>query len=107
MSDKISAEHLARKAVVYVRQSTPSQVRHNTESTRLQYALAQKARDLGFPRVEVIDDDLARTASGVVDRHGFNELVGAVCTSEVGAVFCVEDARLARNGREWHHLIDL
>ncbi len=107
MNDKISAEHLTRKAIVYVRQSTPSQVRQHTESTRLQYALEQKARDLGFKRVEVIDDDLGRTGSGVVDRRGFNDMVGAVCTGEVGAVLCIEDARLARNGREWHQLIDL
>jgi excisionase family DNA binding protein len=107
MSDKISTAQITRKAIVYVRQSTPYQVRHNTESTRLQYGLAQRARDLGFTRVEIIDDDLGRTGSGVADRTGFNDLVGAVCTSEVGAVFCIEDARLARNGREWHHLIDL
>jgi excisionase family DNA binding protein len=104
---KITAEHLKRQALVYVRQSTPTQVANNQESKRLQYALVDKARALGFGKVEVIDDDLAVTASGLAERHGFDALVGAVCTSAVGAVFCIEDARLARNGREWHHLIDL
>jgi DNA invertase Pin-like site-specific DNA recombinase len=107
MDAKITAEHLQRKAIVYVRQSSPEQVVRNRESRRLQYALSDRARDLGFIAVEVIDEDLGRTGSGVVERRGFEKLVGAVCTGEVGAVLCIEDARLARNGREWHHLIDL
>jgi DNA invertase Pin-like site-specific DNA recombinase len=107
MTEKITMDHLGRKAIVYVRQSTAAQVRVHVESTKLQYALAGKARDLGFTQVDVIDDDLGRSGSGVVERHGFNELLGAVCANEVGAVLCIEDARLARNGREWHHLIDL
>ena len=62
---------------------------------------------LGFQRVAVIDEDLGRSASGLVDRSGFQQLVGAVCAGTVGAVFCLEASRLARNGREWHYLIDL
>ena len=105
--DKITAEHVRRSAIVFVRQSTSSQVTNNLESRKLQYAMVEKARDFGFARVEVIDDDLGRSGSGLQARPGFDALVGAVCTSEVGAVFSVEDARLARNGRQWHHLIDL
>lgn len=107
MTEKITSEHLQRKAIVYVRQSSAAQIKQNSESTRLQYALADKARALGFARVDVIDDDLGRSGSGSVERQGFNELLGGVCAGEVGAVLCIEDARLARNGREWHHLIDL
>lgn len=106
-SDKLTPLHLRRTAVVYVRQSTPGQVENNKESTRLQYALADQARALGFTKVTVIDDDLGRSASGAVDRPGFDTLAGEVCTGEVGAIFCIEDSRLARNGREWHYLLDL
>jgi excisionase family DNA binding protein len=105
--EKITAEQLGRRAIVFVRQSTPGQVAHNQESRRLQYAIVDKARDLGFANVEVIDDDLGRSGSGMVARPGFDALVGAVCTSEVGAIFSIEDSRLARNGRQWHHLIEL
>jgi DNA invertase Pin-like site-specific DNA recombinase len=62
---------------------------------------------LGFQRVVVIDDDQGRTGSGLVDRPGFQRLAAEVCSGEVGAVFCIEASRLARNGRDWHHLIDL
>jgi DNA invertase Pin-like site-specific DNA recombinase len=80
---------------------------HNQESTRLQRSLADRARTLGFQQIMVVDDDLGRTGSGLVDRPGFQRLVAEVCSGEVGAVFCVEASRLARNGRDWHHLIDL
>ena len=89
------------------RQSKPSQLIHNQESTRLQLSLADRARTLGFQRILVVDDDLGRTGSGWVDRPGFERLAAEVCSGEVGAIFCVEASRLARNGREWHHLIDL
>jgi excisionase family DNA binding protein len=105
--EKITADHLRRIAVVFVRQSTPYQVTHNQESTRLQYGMVEKARELGFTRVEVIDGDLGRSGGGMVVRPGFDTLVGIVCTGDAGAVLSVEDARLARNGRQWHHLIDL
>jgi hypothetical protein len=83
------------------------QVMHNQESQRRQYGLAERASELGFRDVMVIDEDLGRSGSGMVERPGFQRLVGEVCTGEVGAVFCVEASRLARNGRDWHHLIEL
>jgi DNA invertase Pin-like site-specific DNA recombinase len=107
MNPKISADHLKRRAIVYIRQSSPGQVIHNQESQRRQYGLADHARQLGFQRVEVIDEDLGRSGSGQVERPGFEHLVAEVCTGEVGAVLCIEASRLARNGRDWHHLIEL
>src|SRR6201984_1537156 len=107
MHSKITPEHLGRGAVVYVRQSTMGQVAEHTESQRRQYALAESARSLGFATVTVIDEDLGRSGSGVMERPGFQKLVASVCAGSVGAVFCIEASRLARNGRDWHHLIDL
>ena len=105
-SAKITPEHLARRAIVYVRQSSPAQVRHNLESQRRQYELVHPARQLGFSVVETIDEDLGCSAAGQQQRPGFDRLVAEVCSGEVGAVFCLEASRLARNGRDWHHLID-
>ena len=107
MSPKITPDHLARAAVVYVRQSTLAQVLGNLESQRRQYALADAAKAAGFAAVATIDDDLGRSGSGLVIRPGFQKLVAAVCEGRVGAVYCLEASRLARNGRDWHHLIDL
>lgn len=107
MNPKITPEHLSRSAVVYVRQSTPGQVAQNTESQQRQYALVESARALGFTSVVVIDDDLGRSGSGLVERPGFQKLVALICGGSIGAVFCIEASRLARNGRDWHHLIDL
>lgn len=107
MNPKLTPERLARKALVYVRQSKPSQLINNQESTRLQFSLVDRARALGFQQVVMVDDDLGRTGSGLVDRPGFKRLAAEVCSGEVGAVFCVEASRLARNGRDWHLLIDL
>lgn len=106
MNSKLTAERLEREAIVYIRQSTPNQVQHHLEGQRLQYALQDRARQLGFQQVAVIDDDLGRSGMGLVDRSGFDRLLSAVCTGAVGAVFCLEASRLARNGREWHHLIE-
>ena len=106
MNPKLTAERLERGAMVYIRQSTPGQVLHHQESRRRQYALENHARQLGFQQVAVIDEDLGRSGSGLVERAGFQQLVVAVCTGAVGAVFCIEASRLARNGREWHHLIE-
>src|SRR5436190_12523952 len=107
MNPKISADHLKRRAIVSIRQSSPGQVMHNQESQRRQYGLADHARQLGFQQVEVIDEDLGRSGSGQVERPGFEHLVAEVCSGQVGAVFCLEASRLARNGRDWHHLIEL
>jgi DNA invertase Pin-like site-specific DNA recombinase len=107
MSAKIAADHLARGAIVYVRQSTMTQVLGNLESQKRQYALADAARAAGFESVTVIDDDLGRSGSGLAARPGFKRLVGELCAGTVGAVYCIEASRLARNGRDWHHLVDL
>src|SRR5471032_1622027 len=98
---------LKRKAVVYVRQSTQTQVQMNVESKRRQYDLVQEAKRRGFRDIEVIDDDLGRSASGTVARPGFEKLVAWLCAGEVGAVVCFDASRLARNGRDWHHLLEL
>lgn len=98
---------LKRKAVVYIRQSTQVQVQVNLESQRRQYELVDEARRRGFRDVEVIDDDLGRSASGAVARPGFEKLVAWLCAGDVGAVFCFDASRLARNGRDWHHLLEL
>jgi DNA invertase Pin-like site-specific DNA recombinase len=107
MSTKIHAIHLQRDAYVYVRQSTGHQVRAHPESQRRQYALADQARLLGFAHVIVIDEDVGRSGTGRHERPGFGHLLAAVCAGRVGAVFALEASRLARNNRDWHHLIDL
>jgi len=102
---KITAEHLARSAYVYIRQSTADQLVHNQESQRRQYGLADRARQLGWASVEVIDDDLGRSGGGV-SRPGFERMLAAICEGRAGAVFAIEASRLARNGRDWHTLIE-
>jgi excisionase family DNA binding protein len=106
-TDLIPTSVLKRKAIVYVRQSTQSQVMTNLESQRRQYDLVDVARQRGFVDIEVIDDDLGRSASGTVARPGFDRLVAALCAGKVGAVLCLDASRLARNGRDWHHLLEL
>lgn len=107
MSPKLTPDHLQRKAIVYIRQSTPTQVVSNKESQRRQYGLADRAREMGFQEVEIIDEDLGRSGCGMVERPGYEHLVAEICSGRVGAVFCIEASRLARNGREWHHLIEM
>ena len=102
---KIAPEHLARSAFIYVRQSTSDQVLNNHESRRRQYALVDRARTLGWSAAEVIDDDLGRSGSGVA-RPGFEKLLAAICQNRVGAVVSIEASRLARNGRDWHTLLE-
>ena len=102
---KITPEHLARQAVVYIRQSTVDQVANNLESKRRQYGLADRSRQLGWSDVAVIDDDLGRSGGGVA-RPGFEKLLAAICEGGVGAVFSIEASRLARNGRDWHTLLE-
>lgn len=106
-AELLPASVLRRRAVVYVRQSTPAQVQNNLESQRRQYELVNEARRRGFKHVEVIDDDLGRSASGAVAGPGFDRLVAWLCAGEVGAVLCLDASRLARNGRDWHHLLEL
>jgi len=98
---------LTRKAVVYVRQSSPAQVRGNLESQRRQYDLVETARRHGFGVVDIIDEDLGLSAGGTVVRPGFERLVACLCAGEVGAVLCFEASRVARNGRDWHHILEL
>lgn len=107
MSEKIQSTHLERAAYVYVRQSSLHQVRYHRESQRRQYGLAARARKLGFREVKVLDEDLGRSGSGSQDRPGFAKLLTAVCAGGAGAVLALEASRLARNNRDWHHLIDL
>src|SRR5262247_4776993 len=102
---KITPDHLARGAFIYIRQSTVDQLANNHESRRRQYGLADRARALGWTDVTVIDDDLGRSGSGV-SRPGFERLLAAICEGRVGAVFAIEASRLARNGRDWHTLIE-
>src|SRR5437870_11778467 len=102
---KITVEHLHRNACVYIRQSTPGQLVHNLESQRRQYGLVDRARQLGWTTVEVIDDDLGRSGGGIA-RPGFERLLAAICEARVGAVLAIEVSRLARNGRDWHTLIE-
>jgi excisionase family DNA binding protein len=102
---KITPDHLARSAYVYVRQSTPDQLAKNPESRRRQYALATRARSLGWANVTVIDDDLGRSGGGTA-RPGFERLLAAICTGSAGAVLAIEASRLARNGRDWHTLLE-
>jgi DNA invertase Pin-like site-specific DNA recombinase len=103
--NKISADHLARRACVYIRQSTPVQVKYNLESKRRQYGLVDRARALGWQDIDVIDDDLGISGDGR-HRPGFERLLRALCDEQVGAVFTIEASRLARTGREWHTLLD-
>lgn len=98
---------LERRAIIYVRQSTLIQVEENLESQRRQYELADRAREVGFRDIVVIDDDLGISASGTSARPGFESLVAQICEGVVGGVFCLEASRLARNGRDWHHLLEL
>lgn len=107
MSDKITPQHKQRTAYVYVRQSCAHQVRHHLEGQRRQYALAERAKSMGFARTVVIDEDQGRSGSGLTHRPGFGQLLSAVCASQAGAVFALEASRLARNNRDWHHLVDL
>ncbi len=104
---KIGVEHLKRRAVVYVRQSSMRQVRNNLESQRLQYALAERARELGWQDVEVIDADLGVSASTGSARVGFERLVAAVALSEVGIVLSREVSRLSRNDKDWCRLTEV
>jgi DNA invertase Pin-like site-specific DNA recombinase len=107
MSEKIQPQHLARKAMLYVRQSSAFQVTHNAESGKLQYAMQARLRDLGFNEIEVVDEDLGRSAAGTVCRTGFERMVAEVSLGRVGAVAAREVSRFARNSREWQQLVEV
>jgi len=107
MSEKIRAQHLERKAILYVRQSSQYQVIHNLESQKLQYAMEARLRQLGWREIEVIDEDLGRSAAGAVTRVGFERMVAEVCLGKVGAVAAREVSRFARNSREWQQLVEV
>jgi DNA invertase Pin-like site-specific DNA recombinase len=107
ISDKIGPHHLERKAILYVRQSSAHQVLHNRESGALQYAMRDRLTALGFIEIEVIDEDLGRSAAGGVQRAGFERMVAEVCLGKVGAVCAREVSRFARNSRDWQQLIEM
>jgi DNA invertase Pin-like site-specific DNA recombinase len=107
MSEKIRPNHLERKAILYVRQSSVYQVNNNLESQKLQYAMEERLRNLGWREVEVVDEDLGRSASGSVMRAGFERMVSEVCLGQVGAVAAREVSRFARNSRDWQKLVEV
>lgn len=108
-SDLVTARHLRRKAVIYIRQSTPHQVITNQESLRLQYALRQRASDLGWEEanVEVVDTDLGLSGATVIHREGFKDVIARVTLGEIGIILSYEVTRLARNCSDWYPLLDL
>ena len=107
ISEKIHPHHLQRKALLYVRQSSAHQVLHNRESGALQYAMRDRLVALGWSQIEVIDDDLGRSAAGGTQRSGFERMVAEVCLGKVGAVCAREVSRFARNSRDWQQLIEM
>jgi DNA invertase Pin-like site-specific DNA recombinase len=107
MSEKIRSQHLQRKAILYVRQSSAYQVTHNLESQKLQYAMQERLTQLGWREIEVVDEDLGRSAAGMVTRSGFERMVAEVSLGRVGAVAAREVSRFARNSREWQQLVEV
>jgi DNA invertase Pin-like site-specific DNA recombinase len=105
--EKIGPQHRARKAVLYVRQSSAHQVQHNRESQGLQYAMRDRLLQLGWSQVEVIDEDLGCSAAGGTLRAGFERMVAEVCLGKVGAVAAWEVSRFARNSRDWQQLVEM
>jgi DNA invertase Pin-like site-specific DNA recombinase len=106
-AEKIGAQHRARKAVLYVRQSSAHQVQHNRESQVLQYAMRERLVQLGWSDIEIIDEDLGCSAAGGVMRAGFERMVAEVCLGKVGAVAAREVSRFARNSRDWQQLVEM
>jgi DNA invertase Pin-like site-specific DNA recombinase len=106
---KVSDAHRRRRAVVYVRQSTLGQVERNTESAARQYALRERAVELGWPSeaVVVVDEDTGRSGASTAGRFGFRELVAEVGLGQVGIVLALEVSRFARRSADWHQLLDL
>ncbi|MGB3292095.1 MAG: recombinase family protein [Phormidesmis sp.] len=108
-SELVTPAHVARKALIYVRQSSPHQPINNQESLRLQYALQQRAQDLGWSseRIEVIDSDLGTTASTAEHRSGFKDVIAQVTLGQVGIILSYDVTRLSRNCSDWYPLLDL
>jgi DNA invertase Pin-like site-specific DNA recombinase len=108
-SELVRPQHLARKAVIYIRQSTPQQVLNNQESLELQYALQQRALALGWPQaaVEVVDSDLGLTGTSITHRLGFQEMVAQVTLGQVGIILSTDVTRLSRNCSDWYPLLDV
>src|SRR3990172_6576608 len=108
-SELITPQHLANKAIIYIRQSTPNQALNNQESLELQYALQQKAIDLGWSsnNIEVIDKDLGLTGASVNHREGFKDILTQVALSQVGIILSYDVTRLSRNCSDWYPLLDL
>ena len=107
MTEKVKATHLDRKAILYVRQSSAQQVVHHLEGQRLQYAMRERVTALGWHTVDVIDEDLGKSAGGRVERSGFQRMVAEVSLAQVGVVAAWELSRFSRNSREWQHLIEV
>lgn len=107
MSEKIKPQHLERKAILYIRQSSAYQVKHNLESPKLQYGMEERLQQLGWRQIEVVDEDLGRSAAGLVTRAGFERMVAEVCLGKVGAVAAWEVSRFARNSRDWQQLVEV
>ncbi|MEZ4220358.1 MAG: recombinase family protein [Polyangiaceae bacterium] len=108
MSDaRIGDHHRARKAILYVRQSSQHQVEHHQESRRLQYLMQQRLESLGWRDVDVVDDDLGQSGASSSTRTGFQRMIAEVCQGDVGAVAAREISRFARNNKDWHHLVEL
>jgi DNA invertase Pin-like site-specific DNA recombinase/uncharacterized protein YndB with AHSA1/START domain len=108
-ASKVKPNHIQRTAFIYIRQSTPAQVEYNRESTARQYALVEKANQLGWAKEQVIiiDEDLGVTGSGFAERSGFARLTAEVALGHVGIVFALEVSRVARNNADWYRLFDL
>src|SRR5438477_12917321 len=109
MNTTISEQHLSKTAYVYVRQSTLAQVRHHQQSTERQYALREKAQELGWsePSIRILDRDLGMSGAQTTGRDDFKTLVAEVSMGQVGAVFALEASRLARSNLDWHRLLQL
>ena len=109
MNPKVQEHHRSKPAYIYLRQSTPSQVRHHQESTERQYALREKALELGWSEslIRILDRDLGKTGTEMARREDFKTLVADVSMGQVGAVFALEVSRLARSNLDWHRLLEL
>jgi len=107
LNDRITADHVQRAAIVYVRQSSPEQVRNHAESTRIQVGLCDKAMAYGWPDPVTILDDLGVSASGFAHRVGFQRLAAEVSLGHVGIILCFEASRLSRNSKDWAQLFEI